>query len=256
MKMDQIRRKVTHRITDRKTPVCVSFPKSGRTWLRKMLFDLDLRVPFTHAGASNFEKGGVNDCAVPADHLDKSVLFLLRDPRVVLVSYHKDRSERHKVFSGSLMEMARTPGIGIDGICQFNLAWTHAAGRFRNFHLLRYEDMHGDTAGELAAVCRFFGVFWHSQARISQVVEASSFSRMQQAERTGAYADHYPKFWFEGADPGRPAKVRRGKAGGFADEMSADVLDYCNSRLTAMNYPVSYLARPAALPEQRFSRSA
>lgn len=244
MALDRVRRKVIGRIVRSRNPVCVSFPKAGRTWVRKMLFDLGLRIEFTHAGASDYESGKTPDFSVISDFHDRSVLFILRDPRDVLVSYHKDLTLRHKVFSGSLLEMAQTPGIGIEGICTFNRLWIGQADRFRRFHLVRYEDLRADTARELAAICRFFGAFWIGPARIRQVVGASTFEAMKKAESAGAYQGQYPKFWFEGASPDQHPKVRRGKIGGFQDEMPPEVLAYCNERLRALDYPQEYLAAP------------
>jgi hypothetical protein len=244
MELIRIRKKITGRIVRSGNPVCVSFPKSGRTWVRKMLFDLGLRVPFTHAGASDYESGRTPGFSVVSEFTDNSVLFLIRDPRDVLISYHKDLTLRHKAYDGSLLEMAQTPGIGIDGICDYNRLWIDKAGSFRKFHLARYEDLRADTEAEMARICRFARAYWITAAKIRTVVQASTFEQMKKAERAGAYETQYPKFWFEGAAPDKHPKVRRGKVGGYADEMPPEVLEYCNTRLRALDYPEAYLANP------------
>lgn len=244
MSLVRVKRKLTRHLTNRKHPVGVSFPKSGRTWVRKMLYDLDLRIPFTHEWSSNYERAESAQGEISAEFFDRSVLFILRDPRDVLVSYHKDLCERHGVFKGSLMEMAQTPGIGIDGICTFNTTWIDAADQFRDFLLVRYEDVQMDAELELKRMSTFLGGFWNFNSRIRSVVAQSTFDQMKRAERSGDYADQYPKFWFEGARAGNYPKVRRGKIGGFVDEMPADVIEYCNERLAQLAYPSAYLAPP------------
>lgn len=230
---------------DSKKPVGVSFPKSGRTWLRKMLFDLQLSIHFSHAGSNLYETGALPNFDEIERYVDRSVIFIVRDPRDVLVSYHEDLVHRHKVFDGSLLDMAKAPSIGIEGICAFNTLWLKRAKQLRGFRLVRYEALRSQPEETLAELCKFLGAFWITRGGIRTVVANSSFDRMQRGEQSGEYLANYPKYWFEGAEgQDRPRKVRRGQAGGFVDEMPEDVRIYCNERIRRCGYPEHLLAVP------------
>ena len=65
----------------------VSFPKSGRTWVRVMLDSLSIKLRYTHDGSDNSLGTHFNDlvpCQV--DVTDRPLLFLHRDPRDTAVS--------------------------------------------------------------------------------------------------------------------------------------------------------------------------
>ena len=209
-----------------------------------MLYDLGLWVDFTHAGSQLFERGRNPEFSEIKSFEDHSVIFILRDPRDVLVSYHIDLKYRHQAFKGSLMEMAKTPGIGLDGICDFNILWLESSKKMRDFKVVRYEELVEQPEELLRQVCKFLRAFWISNKNISKVVEKSSFNEMKRLEENGVYGLRYPKYWFEGGKNGLPPKVRRGKAGGFIDEMPKHVRRYCDDRLFALKYPQELLAEP------------
>ena len=237
----RVETRIAKRVIARHDAIGVSFPKSGRTWLRKMLADLNVYLHFSHAGSELLEHGELPSDPNPEQMAGRKVLFVLRDPRDVLVSYHKDLTLRHKAFDGDLSELARMPGVGIDGIAQFNMSWINARC-FQSLHVVHYEALHRDAAHELSEVCNFLGLHWVSKKRIAQIAGTSDFETMRKAEKSGKFARKYPAYWFEGARSDRHPKVRRGKVGGFADEMSPELIDYCNSRLAALNYPTEWLA--------------
>lgn len=224
-----------------KNPVGVSFPKSGRTWVRKMLLDMSIRVPFSHAGSNNFEFGGSNDLNKCQDFFGNSVIFMTRDPRDVLMSYHHDLVWRHKAFSGDLMAMAKDPGVGIDAIAQFNINWVSNEKNFKNFMLIKYEDLQTNPENVVNNLCKYLGAFWVSRKKIRSVVEQSSFERMKKEELSGEFRGRYPSYWFEGGQPGGIQKVRKGKVGAFKEDMPTCVQEYCNERLNLLQYPRNLL---------------
>jgi hypothetical protein len=210
-----------------------------------MLYDLELRINFSHAGSDLYEDGVLPNFDAIERYEDRSVIFIVRDPRDVLVSYHGDLVHRHNVFDGSLSDMAKAPGIGIDSICAFNTLWLQRAKQMRGFRLVRYESLCAKPEETLGELCKFLGAFWITRSRIRTVVANSSFDRMQRGEQSGEYAAEYPKYWFEGAHgQDRPPKVRRGKPGGFVDEMPDDVRVYCDERIRECGYPEYLLAVP------------
>lgn len=72
---------------DSERGLMVSFPKSGRTWVRVMLDSVNCKVRCTHDGSDHSLGTHFNDlvpCQV--DGTDRPLLFLHRDPRDTAVS--------------------------------------------------------------------------------------------------------------------------------------------------------------------------
>ena len=104
----------------------VSFPKSGRTWLRLMigrvlqqhfgtelddsllelerLADRDSRIPRIHAAHD-----GVGSWRDPREYRGRRVILLVRDPRDVVVSYYYQLRYRMDQFDGTLDEFVTDP---------------------------------------------------------------------------------------------------------------------------------------------------
>ena len=65
----------------------VSFPKSGRTWLRVMLDDIALKARFSHDGSDHVFRRSFSELdADKSRYAQDSVLLLVRDPRDTVVS--------------------------------------------------------------------------------------------------------------------------------------------------------------------------
>jgi len=91
--------------------------------------------------------------------------------------------------------------------------------------LVRYEDLHADTPGEIRRILAFIGVPHVSDASVTEAIEFASLQNMQKIERTGTYNVARPP---DAADP-NSYKARRGKVGGYVDHLSADDLAFCNA---------------------------
>jgi len=241
----------------------VSYPKSGRTWLRLMLasvcadvtgrpLTLDvhrygnpaLGIPwifFTHDG------GGVSKqeaAAAPSFYRGKAVLMLVRDPRDVVVSHFYQMSRRKKDAPavGDLDAFIRGP-FGIDRVIAFMNRWAEQQSVPRRFTLLRYEDMHADRLGVLRSAVGFFGIPGVTDAALAAAVERGSFERMREIEASGLLDDQR----LRPRDPDDPDsyKVRRGKIGGHADELTEEQVRFIEARIRQSLSPVFwYYVRP------------
>lgn len=79
---------------------CISFPKSGRTWLRLMLDELNVPVRFSHHGtgndASSFGRH-IDELTIdPLSESDGKLVFLHRHPADVAVSFFYECTRRKK----------------------------------------------------------------------------------------------------------------------------------------------------------------
>src|SRR5258705_13162287 len=115
----------------------VSFPKSGRTWLRVMLDDVGAKAGFTHDGSDHQLRQPL--AALEADksrYKGASVLLLVRDPRDTAVSGYFQVTRRLKISDATVSDVLRDERHGIKKICHFNLLWFAAARRMKPFAIL------------------------------------------------------------------------------------------------------------------------
>ncbi|AMK10679.1 sulfotransferase domain-containing protein [Pseudodesulfovibrio indicus] len=224
----------------------VSYPKCGRTWVRFMLgnmfneyFELgldndemlelkkkvhwrNLRIPFIemHHDGDAYKKH-VDEIAFRTKrYTGKRVLFLMRDPRDVVVSQFHQLSKRQGLVDTDLSTFIRSEDGGLPCIVKFYNEWLRGIGVTREHMILRYEDLKGDTQGQLRRLRAFFGVDFIPDRILENAVEASSFARMQKLEKKGAFTNERMR----PGDPDDPQtfKVRKGKVGGYKEECSGE----------------------------------
>lgn len=209
----------------------VSYPKSGRTWIRYALHELGVGgdVGFHH---DTFE---YNDAARPQPSYDfnarqeraaasSAIVYVERDPRDVMVSIYHQVTGRFRDFfeyDGTISEFIRDDYFGAHNLKVFTDQWNElcAMGLARK---VTYEQCHEDFAGVLRGVLDHLALEATDDA-IARAVEASSFDNMKSVEQSGTFGGAWlrPR---EGA-----SKVRRGKVGGFVDYLAAADIRYLDA---------------------------
>jgi hypothetical protein len=238
--------------------VIVSFPQSGRTWLRTMLTrfyqarygidemrllglknlnKLDPRIPkvfFTHDHYIR-DYTGHRDSKV--DFEGKKIVLLVRDPRDVAVSSYHSLKYRPNPTRKGLNEIeadgANAPapfeymqfraGWAVD----FMNSWQAELADGERRILLRYEDLRADPEVHLKRVLVFLGAA-PSVAEIADAVAFASFDNMRKLEASAAFGRDDRRIVPGEASNPESFKVRRGKVGGYRDYLSdaeADALD-------------------------------
>lgn len=227
----------------------VSYPNSGRTWLRVMLADLGARPRFTH-GYSRFR------LALPASEIGQGIaemahrriLFLIRDPRDTVISNYYQVTERGKRWQGDFSTFLRHPNYGLERILVFHASWLSARQFFRSgFHVERYEAMRADTPAALRRIATFLRVPMVSEAEFRAVAEANGFEAMKRREETGElFALHGDRFSPLDAAAGE-RKVRKGQVGGFRETLTPEDLAWCDALMARHGYE-EMLRRLAPMP--------
>jgi hypothetical protein len=205
----------------------VSFPKSGRSWLRYGLTVLGAAKPirFHHDG---FE---FNDAARPMPDTslekrlryppDARIVYLSRDPLDVMVSFYFQITGRFRDFfhyDGTLSQFIRDDYFGAHQLAQFRRIWREMCRQGRA-HEVSYEDCHRDFAGVLRRVVDVLGLE-ADEAAIAKAAQASTFAKMQAVEQSGEFTEPWMRL-----RNGAP-KLRRGKAGGYRDYLPAEDIVY------------------------------
>lgn len=187
----------------------VSYPKSGNTWTRFLLGNLiyenepitfanvEDRVPSLYLYSSRKLKKlprilKSHDCFDPRY---KTVIYIVRDPRDVLVSaYHY--AHKLKILPEGQPVEEFLPGLldgtfrsGVRGLVDprwgswhDNVASWLAMRHNRKFLLLRYEDMLEDPERELVKIAEFLGIP-STPERLARAVKLSSAEHMRELEK-------------------------------------------------------------------------
>ncbi len=223
--------------------VIVSFPKSGRTWLRTTLakyIELYYSVPF-NVELDNLPE---NIPKIKFTHIvhsirnakAKGIVVLLRDPRDVLVSYYYERTQRplksRKKFKGTISEFARSRW-GIRRIVHFlnKLVIYESNMKKSNQKILylTYESLKRNQEKEMTKLLKFLGLPTDRKILL-KAINFSSFKRMQKMEKKGVFdswrLSHLNK------NNINSFKMRKGKIGGYVDELTPEEIRYVNNYIS------------------------
>jgi len=186
----------------------VSYPRSGNTWTRFLI--ANLVYPEKNVGFSNIEKlipdtSSQSNRALKAtprtrliktheyfDHRYRNVIYIVRDPRAVALSYYDFQRKYRQIEDGYPLEQyvddfvqGRLISIGWGTWGENVASWMYTRGKRKEFLLLRYEDMMKDTMHELTRIADFLGIAPETQ-RLQQAIERSSADRMRELEKLEA----------------------------------------------------------------------
>jgi hypothetical protein len=249
--------------------VVISFGKSGRTWLRVLIWRyLAKKNGFAADSISEFDEFRLNNPNVPvllfthdnylkdyAGHDRKAELYgksrvvlMVRDPRDTAVSQFfqwKHRIvPRKKVINDYPLEEVDLHGFitgkqsGIPKIVDFMNAWAREIDRMPNLMVVKYEDLRADTKGQLARVLTFFGQE-PTDAELEDAVTFASVDNMRRMELENAKKATAHRS-LKPADANDPSsfKVRRAKVGGWRDYVTEEQSEAIDSMVKEKLDPV------------------
>ncbi|MEM1056844.1 MAG: sulfotransferase domain-containing protein [Bacteroidota bacterium] len=246
--------------------VVVSYPKSGRTWLRLLVGralaehhglleaveadpDLLLRterlaglgsgiptVVFSHDDKPHAKPTSEIETD-KSRFADSRVVFLHRDPRDVAVSQYFSLTKRTEDgFSGSISKFIRDEQIGPANHLYYLNVWARAKEALPSVRFLSYRDLHADTAGELGSLLAYAGAESVSRETLESAVAYGSFDNMRQMEAGGTFKSGMlrPK----DASDTTTYKTRSGKVGGFTEHLSEADIAYLDALIADRLDPV------------------
>ena len=183
----------------------VSYPRSGNTWTRFLV--ANLVYPHENVSFLNIEKlipdtssqsrRAIKRTPRPRlikthqyfDHRYPKIIYIVRDPRDVALSYYDFQRKYRQVADGYPLESYVDDFVGGRlgssdwGTWGENVAsWIYTRGGREEFLLIRYEDMLKDTVSELARVARFLGMAPEPSV-LRRAAELSSADRMRELEK-------------------------------------------------------------------------
>ncbi len=256
--------------------VLVSHAKSGRTWLLALLSHvlhhthgvpadllwqddnfhrLDPRIPVLFVTHERNEPRAIRR-RLPELVRDKRLVLLVRDPRDVIVSWYHHHARRStprtRARLGLPLDMSRvdaasfatSPAFGLPSVIDFLERWTAIVRAHPRALLVRYEDLRARTAAELARILAFLELPAPPEA-IAAAVEFAAFEALKEKERTGFFRTEK----LQARDPGDAGsfKVRRGKVGGYRDELPAEITALLDRMVAERLDPIlGYGAPPSA----------
>lgn len=247
----------------------VSFPKSGNTWTRFLVCNIinpDRPVTFAALESRIPEIYDVTDRALRAfprprviksheafDPRYKKIIYIVRDPRDVAVSYYEFQLKRRVIsevlsledFIPIFLESGIEPKLGTWG--DHVLSWLATRQGRSNFLLLRYEDMKQRTQEEATKIADFLG-FDSSPEHIARAVDLSSFERMRklETEQSGQWKETRK------TRQDKPF-VRKGVVGGWRSTLPersvAQIESAWGNIMRMLGYELASSVQPQPLPQ-------
>jgi len=210
--------------------VVVSFPKSGRTWLRVMLDRLNIRLKYTHDRADDLRQLSYRDLGTDkSKYKKKKVIFLTRDPRDTLVSDYFQVTKRFNIYNGTISEFLRDDRFGMKKIIRFHEIWFDNKQVPKDFLLVTYEDMKQDTLNVLKKVTAFLQREYLEDTQLIKTIEFAKFENMQRLEKIGFFSEKYgSKLMPTDIRDRESFKVRKGKIGGYLEYLNENDIKYCD----------------------------
>jgi len=184
----------------------ISYPKSGRTWLRillgkwmcltyglpekQMLLTSILcsrcRIPIIAMCHDDSQMENIKSYLdLSADkswYESKKVILLSRDIKDTLVSAYFHISRREQLFNGSISEFLRNDYFGVKKILTFYKNWSLHKNIPREFLNIRYEDLHHQPEKTFIDILHFIGITDAAAKGVAEAVSFSAFDNMRGLE--------------------------------------------------------------------------
>ncbi len=232
----------------------VSFPKTGRTWLMHMINQMkdlsnhplknkDYFIFNDHDNSELIIEDGTRNNPLDVFYFTgrnryrrSKVIFLIRDPRDVVVSHFHQVTKRAKnpfVFN-SISDFVRDESLGFNRIIQFYNLWYKNKSIPIDFLLLKYEDLLEGGVEELQKINNYLSL----NISISDIekVYKNSFANKMRKKELDNQLDGFKDF----GKQINQLKVRNAKIGGYVNELSEKDISYSNEKMKKLSPYFNY----------------
>jgi hypothetical protein len=246
----------------------VSYGKSGSTWVRFLIANLilyprvvklreaDRLVPHCEGQTRRFftymPRPRIIATHTSFDPQIKKVIYIVRDPRDVVVSLYHFQRKRRRIADDYPMDLYVSRFLAGDttpdyGSWAENVAsWLATRYNTLGFLLLRYEDLLAETPRELAKIASFVDMP-RTAEDLAQVALRASANRMRELERAG---DQFGVM--KNSRSGIPF-VRSARAGGWKTSLqgslAAEIERAWGPLMTRLGYELSGPLAPGKVRE-------
>jgi hypothetical protein len=208
----------------------VSYPKSGRTWIRYVLYRLGVEnlIRFHHDGCEFSGPVGEPLALDFTARLHRAreagpIVYLSRDPRDLIVSLYFQITGRMRdiySFDGDISSFIRDEYFGAGNLYAFHRQWSELCRRGLALHVT-YEACHRKLEDVIRQILDWYGLSVANR-EVRAACESAEFQRMQEVELSGRF--EYP--WLRPRNGA--TKTRQGVVGSHAASLPADDIAYLN----------------------------
>lgn len=238
----------------------ISYPKSGRTWLRILIGKAILlhlkKEDLNPLSLSTFSKydsripkiivnHGLNRPGIRTpeelsfnfdQYTNSKVLFMVRHPADVVVSLYYHISKRNSEYHGSISDFIRGRRGGIDTIIAYLNEWAKASTMPKDFLIIKYEDLHSDPLAELKRVFRFIELGDIEEDLLKEAIEFASFRNMRKIEKSKEL--NASELSPTNEQDTQTYKTRKGQVGGYLEELNEEDIAYLEDKIKSGLSPI------------------
>jgi hypothetical protein len=234
----------------------VSYPKCGRTWLHLLLakyfslkYNEKLEKSLNHMSRSNKK---IPRMVLTHDgkyltkinrskkiFVNKKVIFIVRDPRDVVVSHFHHNYTRDRIYKKTLSQFIRDPIFGIKKVVEYMNWWYEKRNVPFDFLLVRYEDFHKNTTGQVKQLLTFMGEKNIDGEFVEKAIDYCSIENLKELEKLGEI--NFKGFNYKKKHTDKNSlKARKGQVKGYIKDLSGSDLNFVNSCMKIHNKSFGY----------------
>ncbi|MEK6879906.1 MAG: sulfotransferase domain-containing protein [Nanoarchaeota archaeon] len=234
----------------------VSYPKTGRTWLSMILATLfQEKYNLDKKDIISLEKLTYKSNQLPKISLihednpqlktpieltiskkklleKKKIIFLIRDPRDVIVSWYFHMKNRKGKYEGNISDFLGIPIGGFHTIIEYFNIWNKYS-KHKNFLKITYENLSKNPLEEIKKILNFLKVYNIKDEEIINSMQKSSFENMQKMEKENVF--NVNRFKTKDVNDTESFKMRKGEVGGYKNYLNKKDIEMLNSYLENLN---------------------